>query len=176
MRLKSDRLLSFGLLLACSLCRAEAASIELTPQQLFSGSSEGNGALEFVFGDPRSFHVESLGATQSDGSFRLDQTITFDGEPPTSRHWIIRTVSPGEYAGTLSDAAGEVSGRIEGNHLILRYRIKGLFVMQQKLTLMADDSTIDNLGRITVLGIPIGRLHETIICNKSPVRKPDRSD
>lgn len=171
-----DRLLGIVFFLACGLGHSEVPTIKPTPQQLFAGSSEGNGALEFLFGESRSFHVESHGVSQPDGSFRLDQTITFDGKPPSSRHWIIRTVRPGEYAGTLSDAAGEVSGRINGKYLTLRYRIKGLFVMHQKLTLLPDFRTIDNLGEITLLGIPIGRLHETISRNDPAVRQADVED
>jgi hypothetical protein len=34
--------------------------------------------------------------------------------------------------------------------------------MHQTLELMPDGKTIDNVGKITLLGIPVGRLHETI--------------
>ncbi len=161
--LKRNRLLGLGLLLACSAGHSEVPAIEFTPQQLFAGRSEGNGSLTFVFGRPRIFHVESYGIRRPDGSFRLDQTITFAGRPSTNRYWIIRPESPNAYAGTLSGAAGEVSARTDGDRLILRYRLKGLFVMRQTLELMADGKTIDNSARITLLGVPIGWLHETIL-------------
>ena len=34
--------------------------------------------------------------------------------------------------------------------------------MHQTLELMPDGKTIDNVGKITLLGITVGRLHETI--------------
>jgi hypothetical protein len=34
--------------------------------------------------------------------------------------------------------------------------------MHQELQLMPDGKTIDNVGTITLLGIPLGHLHETI--------------
>lgn len=149
--------------MVCFQASAKEAKGEFTPQQLFAGKSEGNGSLKILFGKPKSFHVESRGELQPDGKFRLDQTITLKGEEPKNRHWIIATVAAGEYAGTLSDAAGDVTGRTEGNRLTLRYRVKGPMVMTQTLELMADGKIIDNTGRITLLGIPIGCLHETII-------------
>lgn len=152
-----------GLLLTCTAAHAQSAPIEMTLQHLFAGRSEGNGELTMLFGKPQPFHVESHGLALPDGSFQLDQTVTFQGKPPEKRTWILQTVTPGVYAGTLSDAAGEVKGRTEGNRLILHYRIRGPLYMQQSLELMPDGKTIDNLGKVTLIGIPIGRLQETIL-------------
>ncbi|HET9033777.1 MAG TPA: DUF3833 family protein [Dokdonella sp.] len=163
------RHLGFGLLLACTGPSAQNAAVELTPQQLFAGHSEGHGSLTIFLGKPQPFHVESLGQLRPDGSFQLDQTVTFEGQPAKDRSWILRTVSPGVYAGTLSDAVGDVSGRSEGNRLTLRYRIKSLLSMHQTLELMSDGRTIDNIGKITLLGIPVGWLDETIVL-ETPIR------
>lgn len=158
-----DRWLVTGLLFAVLSTSANPATAAVTPQQLFDGYSEGTGSLTMLFGDAKPFHVESRGTVQADGRFRLDQTITFEGEKPKQRHWIIETVEPGTYAGTLSDAAGTVSGTVEGNRLTLCYRIRGAMFMHQTLTLMPDGVTIQNIDRISLLGITIGRLHETIL-------------
>lgn len=155
--------LALSLLLICLQGNAEAATGDVTPQQMFAGHSQGDGSLRLLFGKPKSFHVESHGQMQDDGHFRLDQTIAFEGEPSSDRHWIIDTVAPGIYTGTLSDAPGTVEGKTEGNRLTLSYRIKGPMVMHQSLTLLPDGKTIDNVDSITLLGIPIGRLHETIV-------------
>ena len=157
------RWFAFGLLLVCLQGKAVAAPREITPQQLFAGHSEGNGSLKLLFSKEKHFHVDSHGAMQSDGRFRLDQTIVFEGEPSQDRHWILETTAPGIYAGILSDAPGRVKGKMEGNRLTLCYRIKGPMFMHQTLTLLPDGRTIDNVDKITLLGIPIGRLHETII-------------
>jgi len=140
----------------------DGSSLEFTPQNGFSGHSEGNGKLKLFFGKQRLFHVESHGYDQADGTFRLDQTVTFQGQPSQQRFWILKTNSQNHFTGTLSDAAGRVTGLTNGTRLLLKYRLKGLLVMHQTLELMPDGKTIDNVGKITLLGITVGHLHETI--------------
>lgn len=147
---------------ASSPLQAESPRELFTPQAGFDGSSEGNGSLKLLAGKQRPFHVVSHGYQASDGTFRLDQTITFQGQAPSDRSWVLTTVSGKNYSGTLSGVAGMVTGHTDGNRLVLRYRVKGPLVMHQTLTLMADGKTIDNVGTITLLGIPVGHLHETI--------------
>jgi len=145
---------------------ADALQPEFIPQKVFSGHSQGEGSLRLFFGKQRPFHVESHGYELADNTFRLDQTVTFQGEPPQSRYWIFTTVSSNQYTGTLSDAAGAVTGRTKGTQLFLRYRIKGALVMHQTLELVPNGRAIDNVGKITMLGIPVGRLRETITLKK----------
>lgn len=98
---------------------------EFTPQNGFGGESEGKGSLQLFLGKPRPFHVQSRGSEQRDGTFRLEQRVTFEGKPSQDRVWIITTVSPNHYSATLSDAAGPVTGTTSGPHLSLQYRVKG---------------------------------------------------
>jgi hypothetical protein len=142
--------------------RAAAPQLEFTPRNGFGGTSEGNGSLVLLFGEPQPFHVESQGRQQSNGTFRLEQIVTFQGHSPQNRVWILTTVSPNHYSATLSDAPGPVTGSTSGPRLSLQYRVKGPLVMHQELQLMPDGKTIDNVGVITLLGIPVGHLHETI--------------
>ena len=144
------------------LSRAAEGSLEFTPHNGFSGHSEGNGKLRLFFGKQRPFHVKSHGYDQADGTFRLDQTITFQGEPSQERSWILKTIRQNHYTATLSDAAGPVTGLTNGSRLLLEYRVKGPLVMHQTLELMPDGKTIDNVGKVTLLGITVGHLHETI--------------
>lgn len=155
------KMFAMWLLLAIAPFSVHAASKNFTPQTGFGGASEGNGSLTLLFGKKRSFHVESHGRALDDGRFRLDQTVQFEGKPPTHRHWLLTTVAPGKYTGTLSDAAGRITGHTVGARLVLRYRLTGPLVMHQTLDLRPDGS-IDNVGRITLLGIPVGHLQETI--------------
>ena len=142
--------------------QAKAGSLEFTPQNGFSGYSEGNGKLKLFFGKQRLFHVESHGYDQADGTFRLDQTVTFEGQPSQQRFWLLKTVRQNYYTGTLSDAVGAVTGQTNSSILRLKYRVKGPLIMHQTLKLLPDGKTIDNAGKITLLGIPVGHLHETI--------------
>ncbi len=148
------------LVAGCSF--ATEQSNEFTPQAGFGGESEGNGTLKLLFGKPRTFHVVSHGTEQRDGTFRLDQRVVFEGKPSQDRVWVLTTVSPDHYTATLSEASGPATGFTSGSRLSLRYRVKGPLVMHQELQLMSDGKTIDNVGVITLLGIPVGHLHETI--------------
>lgn len=152
-----------GVLLAQFVAlRIEAQAVVFTPESGLSGESRGEGSLRLLLGRRRPFHVQSSGESNSDGTFTLQQTVTFEGEKPRVRTWVIRKVAPLEYAGTLSDASGPVRGQTSGTRLTLKYRLKGPLVMHQILDLSADGKTIANTGRITFLGIPVGRLRETI--------------
>ncbi len=144
------------------LSQAKEVSSEFTPHNGFSGHSEGNGTLKLFLCKRRLYHVESHGYDQPDGTFRLDQTVTFQGKASQERFWILKTTSQDHFTGTLSDAAGRVTGLTNGSRLRLKYRVKGPLIMHQTLKLMPDGKTIDNVGKITFLGIPVGHLHETI--------------
>ncbi len=162
--MKIIALLAFSLatlLASYSLFAAEPRR-EFTPKNGFGGASEGNGTLKMFFGKPRQFHVVSNGREQSDGTFRLEQRVTFQGEPPQYRVWILTNVAPNRYSARLSDAAGPVTGSTSGARFSLQYRVKGPLAMTQELELLPDGKTINNVGTITLLGIPIGHLHETI--------------
>ena len=154
------------LFLAATSATAQLSAPEqpvvFTPKNGFSGESEGLGSLKIFFGKPRPFHVKSRGSEQGDGTFRLDQTVTFQGEAPQTRFWIISTTTPNHYSATLSDAAGPVQAVTTGSTLSLHYRIKGPLVMHQELKLAPDGRTIDNVGVIRLLGVPVGHLRETI--------------
>ena len=156
--------LSTAMLLCTMACLAGQAEQPLfTPQRGFAGTSHGEGTLRILFGKSRPFHVDSLGQMQSDGRFRLDQDVTFQGKPAKHRFWLIRETEPLHYTATLSDASGPVKGSTDGALLTLRYRVSKVLVMHQTLKLGPDGTTIDNAGRVTFLGIPIGTLRETII-------------
>ena len=149
-------------LLAMGLAFAAGQPHKFTPQAGFRGLSEGDGTLTLFLGKPQPFHVVSHGFQQSDGSFRLEQRVAFEGKPPQDRVWILTTVSPDHYSAKLSDASGPATGFTSGSRLSLRYRVKGPLVMHQELQLMPDGITIENVGVITLIGIPVGHLHETI--------------
>ena len=146
-----------------SVLRAQEPQQEFTPRNGFAGRSEGNGSLRLFFGRPHPFHVESYGFDRPDGTMQLDQTITAQGRRPYDRSFVIADVGSHQYTGTLSDAAGPVTLQTDGNRLVLRYRFKGPLVVHQTLVLSPDGRSIDNRGRMTLLGIPVGRLQETIV-------------
>ncbi len=142
---------------------AEEPANTFIPDVVFAGHSEGDGQSRIFFKPAKSFHVESFGHALPDGTFRLDQSTTYRGEPTTKRFWLIKNIGQNKFAATLSDASGPVDGFVEGARLKFSYRVKGIFVLHQQLELQPDGKTIDNVGKVTLLGIPIGWLRETIV-------------
>ncbi len=163
--MKSNRLLVVALaaLVGGNSLRAQGPPAASNVGEGFAGRSEGNGTLRLLLGRPRPFHVESYGFARGDGAFQLDQTVAIQGRPPLNRTWVMTPAGPGQFTATLTDAAGLVTGHAEGNRRFLRYRYKGPLVVHQTLETMPDGRTIDNVGRITLLGIPVGSLRETIV-------------
>ncbi|MEO6365525.1 MAG: DUF3833 family protein [Luteimonas sp.] len=152
-------------LLASPVTQSGTPANPFVPEQVFAGRSEGKGTLTLL-GKARAFTVESLGTTVASGQLKLEQSVRFEGKPARSRTWLITQTTPGHYTATLTDAAGPVVGRSEGNRLSLRYPLTrwGL-VMHQTLDLSSDGQTLDNHGSIRLMGIPIGELDETIRLN-----------
>ncbi len=150
--------------LAGSSSRPEIAPTPVfDPVQFFSGRTVGEGTLDVRFGSKRSLRVESTGATQSDGKFRLDQTITFADGAVETRTWLLRRVDATHYSATLSDAKGEVIAESNGNRFHLRYLLRQPAVyVDQSLYLQPDGRSLLNQLQISVLGVPWARLSETI--------------
>ena len=154
---------AFVLVLTSKSIQAQSTQQLFTPRNGFTGYSSANGSLRLFQTRPRPYHVENHGYQRSDGRFQLNQTVTFQGRTPYNRYWVMTPVGPHQYTATLSDASGTVTALADGNRLLLRYRIRGPFIMHQALTLNPDGRTIANQGRITLLGLPVGRLQETIV-------------
>lgn len=114
-----------------------------------------------VFSGSRPTLVRSSGQV-SGGVLRLTQEVTEGEKRPRMREWLIREVSPGRYAGTLSDAAGPVSGESAGNRLHLSFPMKGGFAAEQWLTLAPDGRRAWNVLKVRKFGITVAVLGEDI--------------
>lgn len=145
------------------LSTAQAIAAEFVPELVFAGRSSGRGVLDLVSGPPRRLEVESTGTMQPDGRFELRQVIRVEGRPPRARTWTMWKTATGTYAASLTDAIGPVEVRVAGSRMTVRYRLSrwGL-AMHQTLDLADDGRSIANAGRIRLLGMPVGRLDETI--------------
>jgi hypothetical protein len=106
--------------------------------------------------------VASRGRAQPDGAIALDQTIWEEGKPARSRSWRLRQVAPGRYAGTLSDAAGPITGEVRGGRLHLRFAMRGGMDVDQWLTLAPDGRSARNVLRVRKMGLTVAALEETI--------------
>ena len=143
----------------------EASRPEFRPDAVFAGATTSSGVLEDASGAPtRRFHVEGTGDVLPDGTLRLAQEITFDGDPPTRRTWLLRRLDAHRYAGTLTDAAGPVRAEAYGALFHLRYPMRHPFAgaMEQWLYLQPDGRTVVNEATVRVLGLVVAHLSERI--------------
>ena len=132
------------------------SSPEMRPERFFLGATNSTGVLETRSGAPsQRFHVEGVGTALADGSLQLDQTITFEHQPPTTRRWVLTGVGPHRYTATLTDASGPVVAEAYGNLFHLRYPMKQPLGgrMEQWIYLQPDGHTVVNEATVTLLGV-----------------------
>jgi hypothetical protein len=137
----------------------------MQPEAFFAGTTTSTGVLENRDGAPtKRFHVEGHGQMLPDGSFRLDQSVTFGHGAPKMRSWIMRRVGTHHYTATLTDASGPVKGEAYGKLFHLRYPMKTPFggEMEQWLYLQPDGHTLINEATVSLLGVVVAHLSERI--------------
>ena len=134
------------------------ATPELRPDQFFLGTTTSTGVLETASGAPsQRFHVEGVGMSLPGGELQLDQTISFEHQPPTTRRWVLTASGPHHYTATLTDASGPVEAEAYGNLFHLRYPMKQPFGgrMEQWLYLQPDGRTVMNEATVTLFGLVV---------------------
>jgi hypothetical protein len=141
---------------------ADVAAPAFPVDRFFAGRTEGEGVLTVMMSGSRSVRVSSRGRAEPDGVIALDQIIWEQGKPARSRSWRLRQVAPGRYAGTLSDAAGPITGEARGGRLHLRFTTRGGMKVDQWLTLAPDGRSARNVLRVRKLGLTVAALEETI--------------
>lgn len=133
------------------------------PDLFFMGRTRGAGTVKVVTSSrPRLLAVRSVGRAAAGGELVLDQSIRVDGKPST-RTFRIRRAPDGAWVGTLSDAAGPVRATVAGPTMRLAYPMRRFGLrMNQTLTLQSGGRTLLNRATVTLLGIPVARIAETI--------------
>lgn len=151
-----------SILLAAAFLAAPA-HVEFRPDLFFQGRTRGRGTVHKLFsGPPAALAVESVGRIDPDGTLVLDQAIRIDGKP-SARSFRIRRAANGGWVGSLTDAAGPVRARVAGDALLLDYTMKGgTLRMSQTLTIQPGGRTLLNRGRVTLLGVQVALVDETI--------------
>lgn len=149
--------------LSASPFHVEAASTpEFRPEAFFLGVTRGEGTLIQHGKSDRKVHVIGVGSVESNGTFRLDQTVTYGDGTTEKRTWLLHHNGK-QYIATLSDASGAVDGEVNGNVFRLRYLLRQPAVyMDQELYLQPDRRTVLNIATVSVLGVPWARLSERI--------------
>ena len=137
------------------------AGRQFQPIAFFEGRSHGDGELRKLLSSPVRVSVDSVGRMRN-GTLVLDQTIRESGKQPSTRRWIIVRAGSDRYTGTLTDAFGNVDGRVDGPRLYIRYTMKHGLTVQQQLAEQADGRTVVNRLVVYKLGIRVAVLNETI--------------
>ena len=143
----------------------DGGASQLRPELFFAGTTSSSGVLEDRSGAPtRRLQVKGSGLAQPDGSFRLEQSVTFDQDAPQTRTWVMRRLDSHHYTGTLSDATGAVEAEAYGDLFHLRYAMKSPFGghMEQWMYLQPDGHTVMNQATVRVFGIVVAHLSERI--------------
>jgi hypothetical protein len=131
-------------------------------ERFFAGRLDGVGMLKIVLHASATTHVTSVGRVGADRILILDQHIEQQGKPARDRHWQIRPLGDGRYTGTLTDASGPVTGKVEGNLMHLGFPMKGGVRVDQWLTLAADAQVAQNHLIVRKFGVRVATLEETI--------------
>jgi len=106
--------------------------------------------------------VESQGRPDGKGGIILDQTIREGSKPMRQRRWVLRPTSPTTMTGTITDNPGPVSGRLDGNRLLLNYTMKGGLKAEQVMTILPGGRSLTNRMTIRKFGLAVAHVDEVI--------------
>ena len=146
----------------CAVAAPAAAAPSFDPLAFFTGASRGEGTLKVMAKPSVTIRVESQGRPDGKGGIILDQTIREGSKPARQRRWVLRPTSPTTLTGTITDNPGPVSGRLDGNRLVLSYTMKGGLRAEQVLTPEPGGRSLVNRMMVRKFGIPVARVHEVI--------------
>ena len=150
--------MTLSLLALLLLVQAPAAP---SPEQFFTGRTEGSGTVNVILSGRHSVRVRSRGRMER-GALLLDQVVEEEGKPARNRRWRLVRSGPNRFTGTLSDARGPVTGDIAGNVLRLRYRSNEGPSVEQRITLHPGGRTAHNRMTFRRFGITVATVEETI--------------
>ncbi len=152
------------LALALTACGAAAPAAPPTfdPLEFFTGASRGEGTLKVMTKPSVSIRVESQGRPDGKGGITLDQTIQEGNKPMRARRWVLRQTSPTTMTGTITDNPGPVSGRMDGNRLLLNYTMKGGLKAEQVLTIQPGGRSLINRMTVRKFGLAVAHVEEVI--------------
>jgi hypothetical protein len=104
----------------------------------------------------------SRGRIEHGGTLVLEQVVEEEGKPARTRSWRLVRIGADRFAGTISDARGQVTGEVAGNVLHLRYRsVEGPSV-EQWVTIHAGGRTAQNHMVFRRFGLTVATLDAVI--------------
>ena len=142
--------------------QAQASAARFDPVAFFTGPTTSEGTLSQIFSSDKPTRVTTFGVRQANGGMVLEQDVRIGDQPVRHRVWRLRETSPGRYSGSISDAATDVTGTLQGNTLTLTYTMDNNLGVHQVITAEPGGQSAKNVMRIKRFGITVARLRETI--------------
>lgn len=125
------------------------------PLRFFEGRTESDGTVKVMLGKPHRMRSHGHGRLEPDGSLSLVQRVEEEGKPARERRWRIRKVAPGRFAGSMSDATGEVTIEEVEGRFRFRFRMKGGMSVEQWLTPISGGTAARNSLTVRKLGVTV---------------------
>ena len=150
------------MIVALAAMAAAAAVPTLDLAAFFAGRTHAENVLKIVFRDPQKLVVDSVGRREGREFVQVD-TVREGDKPARTRVWRTHEIAPGHFTGSLSDAAGPVDIRIEGNSATIRYVMKdGHLRIVERLQLKDGGRALSNHVVAKKLGLTFARVDGTI--------------
>lgn len=156
--------LTLAVLAASTALQAQSTptAARFDPAAFFTGRTTSEGTLSQIFASDKVTRVSTFGTRQANGDMVLEQDVRIGNQPVRHRVWRLRETSPGRFSGTISDAADDLAGTLNGNALTLTYTMDNNLGVHQVITANPGGQSAQNVMRIRRFGITVARLEETI--------------
>ncbi len=156
--------LTLAVLAASTALQAQSTPMtaRFDPAAFFTGRTTSEGTLSQIFASDKVTRVSTFGTRQTNGDMLLEQDVQIGSQPVRHRTWRLRETAPGRFAGTISDAADDLAGTLNGNALTLTYTMDNNLGVHQVITVNPGGQSAQNVMRIRRFGITVARLEETI--------------
>jgi hypothetical protein len=149
-------------LLGASAAAVPSAPAEMSdPMRFFEGRTESVSTVKLIMRKP--FSSRSIGQGEIDsGVLELVQRVQDEGKAPYNRQWRMRQVAPGQFAGTMSEAAGPVLAEEVDGRYRFRFRMKGNLTVEQWLTPLPGGQVAKTKTSVRKFGMTVGHSEGTI--------------
>jgi|tagenome__1003787_1003787.scaffolds.fasta_scaffold20718285_2 hypothetical protein len=133
--------LSSSVLIAATAASAVGPPANVADLRFFVGRTESVSVTKVVMERPFETRSVGHGTINADGSLELVQHVKEQGRREFDRRWHIHQVTPGRFAGTMSEAVGPVSIEKMAGRYRFRFVMKGNLSVEQWLTPERDMTT-----------------------------------
>jgi hypothetical protein len=130
-------------------------------ERFFLGTTQGNGHVSVVVAGRHAMRDRSRGRKEA-GALLIDQTVEEEGKPARHRAWRLVWAGADRVTGTISDANGPVAGKLVGNRLQLRYRMKDGPSVEQWIELHPDGRSATNRMSFHRFGFKVASVESEI--------------